>query len=110
MNNRHGNNGGQPRNEAQILHEQSGLAYHVCAELLGAFRRKDTRRLAIIAEKHLPTASQNETLKEAGLTIFDCFATLEGTFGTYQADLSAAIFAEWNDRLGRELFLVAQYA
>ncbi len=102
MYSRHSNT---PRNEAQILHEQSGLAYHVCAELLGAFRRKDNRKLAIIAEKHLLTAAQNETLKDYGMTIFDCFADDLDVSGT---DLAAAIFGDWNARLRSEIFLVTQ--
>lgn len=93
----------QQPNFTQRMHDQSRLPYHICAELIRTSRSKDYRKLGILAEKHLLTGDESESLKEYGLTVQDCFVDDLDAAGK---DLVQAIFNAWNERLGTGMFNV----
>jgi hypothetical protein len=96
----HYNNG--PRNDAQHMHDQTRLPLTVCSQLISASKRGDKRLLAILAEKYLLNGQQSETLKENGLTVFDC---IDGEhFGTRSVEVAEAVLGDWNDYLSADIF------
>lgn len=89
------------------MHQHSRLTLHTTLQIVTAFFQSDNRKLAIQAEKHLLSADQNEGLKERGLTIYDCII---GEVEAYDTGFVTEMFAEWNERLGEKIFIIAPEA
>jgi len=89
---------------AERMHEHSRLSRMTCVYIVSAFTSDDNRKLSVQAEKNLLTADQNESLKDRGLTVFDCII---GDFEVYDSGFVIEMFAEWNERLGDKIFLAA---
>ena len=89
--------------QAYMMQRNSNLSQSICKQLASADKGKDTRRLAILVEKHLLSGEDSELLKENGLTILDC---ITGSLDQAGIALAESIVEGWNRYLGVTLFNV----
>ena len=86
---------------AEHMSSVSRIPYTTASHFVGAFKSNNLVQLSILAEKHLMTAEQSETLKDNGLTVSDIVTN------SYDVDSYAVaqwITREWNDALGYRIF------
>lgn len=88
-----------------VMSRQAQLPYIVCNYLLSANRMNQPKRLAILAEKHLLTAEDNEELKSRGMTVYDA---LIGEYEDCTEWFVSILFQSWNARLGTNIFQVPE--
>lgn len=88
----------------EVISNNSGFSYILSNYFLSAARMRNTKRLAMLAEKHLLTGDENEELKRRGLTVLDA---LEGKFDVdYDYSTVNQLLDTWNARLGAEIFII----
>jgi hypothetical protein len=89
------------KNQAERVSRNAHISYPAAVAILGAARSNNHTQLAIAVEHYLMDGEQMEILKDRGLTILDC---LTGSYDRFDYGIVDNIFAEWNERLGEQIF------
>ena len=88
------------KDQAERVSRRARISYIAATQILSAERQNNYRQLAIHIENYLVNGEQSETLKNMGLTIFDC---LVGDYEWYNKPEVEGLIDDWNARLGEQV-------